>query len=74
MVLEATAATLDADPAQFGLIVALAASNSFLLPTHQVNAILMGPGEYEVKDYVRAGSAMTLMFLVVLLVAVNLFV
>ena len=65
---------LDADPAQFGLIVALAASNSFLLPTHQVNAILMGPGEYEVKDYVRAGSAMTLMFLVVMLVTVNLFV
>lgn len=62
-----------ADPAQFGLIVALAASNSFLLPTHQVNALLMGPGEYEVKDYVRAGSAMTVMFLVVMLVAVNWF-
>jgi di/tricarboxylate transporter len=62
-----------ADPAQFGLIVALAASNAFLLPTHQVNALLMGPGGYRVKDFLRAGLAMTALFLVVLIVAVNLF-
>ena len=64
---------VDADPAQFGLIVALAASNAFLLPTHQVNALLMGPGGYRVTDYLRAGLAMTILFLVVLVPAVNLF-
>ncbi|WP_222615252.1 SLC13 family permease [Persicimonas caeni] len=63
-----------ADPAQFGLIVALAASNAFLLPTHQVNALLMGPGGYRVKDFMRAGTAMTVLFLVVLIVTVNIFV
>ncbi len=62
-----------ADPAQFGLIVALAASNAFLLPTHQVNALLMGPGGYRVADYLRAGLAMSALFLVVLIPAVNLF-
>ncbi|MFN3257053.1 MAG: SLC13 family permease [Ilumatobacter sp.] len=62
-----------ADPAQFGLIVALAASNAFLLPTHQVNALLMGPGGYRVSDYLRAGSVMTCVFLVVLIPAVNAF-
>jgi di/tricarboxylate transporter len=62
-----------ADPAQFGLIVALAASNAFLLPTHQVNALLMGPGGYRVADYLRAGTAMTVLFLAVLIPAVNLF-
>jgi di/tricarboxylate transporter len=62
-----------ADPGQFGLIVALAASNAFLLPTHQVNALLMGPGGYRVADYLRAGLAMSLLFLVVLVPAVNLF-
>jgi di/tricarboxylate transporter len=62
-----------ADPAQFGLIVALAASNAFLLPTHQVNALLMGPGGYRVADYLRAGAAMTVLFLAVLIPAVNLF-
>ena len=62
-----------ADPAQFGLIVALAVSNAFLLPTHQVNALLMGPGNYRVKDFLKAGTAMTVLFLVVLIVSVNLF-
>ncbi|MCO8126885.1 SLC13 family permease [Acidimicrobiia bacterium EGI L10123] len=62
-----------ADPAQFGLIVALAASNAFLLPTHQVNALLMGPGGYRVPDYLRAGAAMSVLFLMVLIPAVNLF-
>lgn len=60
-----------ADPRQFALIVGLAASNSFILPTHQVNALVMSPGGYEVKDYLRAGGAMTLVFLVVLITAVN---
>jgi hypothetical protein len=52
-----------ADPAMFGLMVAIAASNAFVLPTHQVNALLMGPGGYRVKDYVRAGSVMSVVFL-----------
>lgn len=64
---------VNADPAQYGLIVALAASNAFLLPTHQVNALIMGPGGYQVKDFLRAGLAMTVLFLVVLIPAVNLF-
>jgi di/tricarboxylate transporter len=56
---------VDADPAMFGLMVAIAASNAFMLPTHQVNALLMGPGGYRVKDYVRAGSVMSVVFLLV---------
>jgi di/tricarboxylate transporter len=62
-----------ADPAQFGLIVAIGASNAFLLPTHQVNALLMGPGGYRVADYLRAGLAMTALFIVLLVPAVNAF-
>jgi di/tricarboxylate transporter len=56
-----------ADPAIFALTVALATSNSFLLPTHQVNALLMGPGGYRVRDYLRAGMGMTILFLVVMM-------
>ena len=54
-----------ADPATYALMVAIAASNAFLLPTHQVNALLMGPGGYRVVDYVRAGTAMSVLFLVI---------
>lgn len=61
-----------ADPAIYALTVALATSNSFLLPTHQVNALIMGPGSYRVKDFLRAGSPMTVIFLVVMLTMVNL--
>ena len=61
-----------ADPAIFALTVALATSNSFFLPTHQVNALIMGPGGYRVKDFMRAGGLMTVIFLVVMLAMINL--
>jgi di/tricarboxylate transporter len=61
-----------ADPALFALTVALATSNSFLIPTHQVNALIMGPGGYRVPDFIRAGTGMTILFLVVLVVMLNL--
>jgi di/tricarboxylate transporter len=60
-----------ADPAVFALTVALATSNSFFLPTHQVNALLMGPGGYRVADYMRAGGIMTVLFITVLMVMLN---
>jgi len=61
-----------ADPAVFALTVALATSNSFLIPTHQVNALIMGPGGYHVKDFIRAGGVMTALFLVVVIGMLNL--
>ncbi len=61
-----------ADPAMFALTIALATSNSFMLPTHQVNALLMGPGGYRVADYLRAGSMMTILFLIVLITMINI--
>ena len=62
-----------ANPALFALTVALATSNSFLIPTHQVNALIMGPGGYRVADFMRAGGIMTVLFLIVLMTTLNLF-
>ena len=61
-----------ASPAVFALTVALSTSNSFLIPTHQVNALIMGPGGYTVADFLRAGGIMTVVFLVVEIVMLNL--
>lgn len=61
-----------ADPAMFALTVAISTSNSFIIPTHQVNALIMGPGDYRVAHFLRAGSIMTVLYLVVSLVALNL--
>ena len=61
-----------ANPAVFALTVALATSNSFLIPTHQVNALIMGPAGYRVADFLRAGGIMTVLFLIVLIIMMNL--
>ncbi|MEM6385327.1 MAG: SLC13 family permease [Pseudomonadota bacterium] len=53
------------DPAIFALTVAIATSNSFLIPTHQVNALIMGPAGYKVADFIKSGGIMTLLFLIV---------
>jgi len=63
---------VDADPSLFALTVAIATSNSFLIPTHQVNALIMGPGGYRVPDFMRAGSVMTILFLIVSVSVLNL--
>jgi di/tricarboxylate transporter len=61
-----------ANPTMYALIVALSTSNAFILPTHQVNALIIGPGGYRVADFVRAGSGMSVIFIVVMLAMVNL--
>jgi len=61
-----------ANPAVFALTVALATSNSFLIPTHQVNALIMGPAGYRVPDFMKAGGIMTVLFLVVLMVMMGI--
>jgi di/tricarboxylate transporter len=61
-----------ANPAVFALTVALATSNSFFLPTHQVNALIMGPAGYRVADFMKAGGIMTVLFLAVMMLMLNL--
>ena len=60
-----------ADPRVFALAVAISTSNSFIIPTHQVNALIMGPAGYTVRDFVKSGSVMTVIFLVVSNVMLN---
>ena len=62
-----------ADPRMAALVVGLATSNSFMLPTHQVNALYMGPGRYRSVDFIKAGGIMTVLFIVVLIGMLYLF-
>jgi di/tricarboxylate transporter len=61
-----------ANPAVFALTVAIATSNSFLIPTHQVNALIQGPGGYRVPDFMKAGGIMSILFVVVMLIMMNI--
>lgn len=67
------AVTVGVDPRLTALVVALSASNTFVLPTHQVNALIMKPGGYRTVDYVKAGTGMTILFLTVMLTMLYLF-
>ncbi len=62
-----------ADPRMAALVVGLATSNSFMLPTHQVNALYMGPGRYRSVDFIKAGGIMTVLFIIVLIGMLYLF-
>lgn len=53
------------DPRPLALLAAVSAANSFILPTHQVNAFLMSSGGYRNADYFKAGGGITLLFLVI---------
>lgn len=53
------------DPRPLVLLAAVCAGNSFVLPTHQVNALLMTAGGYRTRDYFKAGGGMTVVFLAV---------
>ena len=61
------AVAADADPRMAALVVGLAASNSFILPTHQVNAFYMGPGRYRSTDFLKAGGLISIIFIPVMI-------
>jgi di/tricarboxylate transporter len=67
------AGSIGIDPRLAALVVGLAASNAFLLPTHQVNALYMGPGGYTSFDFIKAGAPLSILYLMVLTAVVILF-
>ena len=64
---------IGADPRVAAIVVGIGVSNSFILPTHQVNALYMGPGEYRTRDYIKIGSGLAVIYIVVLVAMTYLF-
>lgn len=56
------AGQIGGDPKIAGLVVAISSINTFILPTHQVNALIMRPGGYKTSDYMGGGSGMMVLF------------
>lgn len=61
------------DPRVAAIVVGIGVSNSFILPTHQVNALYMGPGEYRTKDYIKIGGFLSFIYIVILVTMVYFF-
>lgn len=53
------------DPRPLVLLAAVSVSNSFILPTHQVNALMMSFGGYKNADYLKAGGGLTILILLI---------
>jgi len=63
----ATALEVGAEPRDFAVAVAVAASCSFVTPIgYQTNTMVYGPGGYRFGDYWRLGAPLTLVALVVM--------
>jgi di/tricarboxylate transporter len=68
------AANAGYSPAQFALLAVICVANSFVIPTHQVNALMMESGIYKNRDYMRAGGVLTVLYIVVAIAATNTFI
>jgi di/tricarboxylate transporter len=67
------ASQIGINPRLAAIVVGMGVSNSFLLPTHQVNALYMGPGDYRVKDYMKVGGPMSLLYVIILVMMAYFF-
>lgn len=60
------------DPMAFAVVVAIAASASFVTPIgYQTNLIVYGPGGYKFTDYAKIGIPLSLIVMVVTITIVN---
>lgn len=69
-----TAADLGISPYPLMMTVAVSASASFLSPVaHAANVLVMGPGGYRFRDYLKVGIPLTLVVMAVTMVILPIF-
>jgi di/tricarboxylate transporter len=67
-----TAHRLGLDPRTFAILVTLSASLSFITPFEPSCLIVYGPGKYKFRDFVVAGTPLTALVILIILVLVPL--
>lgn len=61
----AVATSGELNPRPFVMAIAIAASSSFITPIgYQTNLMVMGPGGYRPRDYLRAGLPLTVLVMI----------
>ena len=69
-----TAQDLGASPYAFMMMIAIAASASFLSPVgHPANVLIMGPGGYKFSDYFKVGLPLTAVVLLITILFLPIF-
>jgi len=68
------AADLGISPYPLMMVVAISASAAFLSPVaHPSNVLVLGPGGYRLRDYLKVGIPLTLLVMVVTLIVLPIF-
>ncbi len=68
------AITLNTSPQAIAVASAIACSASFITPiAHPVNALMIGPANYQFMDFVRAGWMMTILSFIMLIIGMGVF-
>jgi di/tricarboxylate transporter len=60
------------DPTAFALIVALSASNNLMTASNPVMSMITGPANYTSRDLWRVGGPMSMVYLAIIVVVINL--
>jgi di/tricarboxylate transporter len=61
-----------ARPAAFAMLVALSASNNFVTASNPVVAMIAGPGGYRRREIWKVGGLISLGYLIIIMIGVNL--
>ncbi|HSD82329.1 MAG TPA: SLC13 family permease, partial [Anaerolineae bacterium] len=68
------ARNVGSDPRAFVLVVAIATGTSLLTPfAHPVNVLVMGPGGYHFRDFLRLGLPVVIIVFIVVMITLPLF-
>lgn len=68
-----TAAALDANPRTFAIAIMLAASVSLVTPFEPSCILVYGPGKYRFSDFLKIGSGLTLIMILIIIFMVPVF-
>ncbi len=67
-----TATQLDMDPRTFAIMIAVAASCSYLTPLEPACLMVYGPGRYRFSDFLKVGSPLTVIIYIIAIILVPL--
>jgi di/tricarboxylate transporter len=68
----AAAGSIGTEPRAFAMAVAIGCSLAFISPLgHPANLLVMGPGGYTFRDYLRLGTPLTLLTVIIALIALQ---
>ncbi|MBA9079748.1 MULTISPECIES: SLC13 family permease [Rufibacter] len=68
-----TAAQIDANPRTFAIAIMLSASVSLITPFEPSCILVYGPGKYSFRDFLKIGSGLTLLLIILILFLVPVF-